>query len=96
MQHLLFKGKQLDYSSPLSVYNIGKYAIVLMALRLWGREWGCGKAFLLLGFFLKDVAHAQSSPNAAQSQVVPGSFLVKKSEEVPSSEISHPSLEDLH
>lgn len=94
VQHLLFQGQQLDNVDPLLTYNIGKHATIFMVLRLW---WGSGgKPSSSWTFSYKYVIHAQTLPKENQTQMAPWLLLVEKSEEVPSLEISHSNMEDLH
>lgn len=89
---LLYDGKQLEDHFPLFYYNIEKEALVVLSLRLRGGA--SGQTSSAPAFSYKDVVHAQTTKKAAQPPKAPKPFLVEKMEEIPSIEISHPTLDD--
>ena len=91
-QWLLYGGKQLEDSFPLSFYNIWKYASVV--LTLWLRGGAIGQRSSTQAFSYKDVVHAQPIKKVAQPSKAPKPFWVDKLEDVPYVEISHPALEN--
>lgn len=91
LQRLLYGGKQLDASFPLSFYNIERDATLVLSLHLRGGA--AEHSSSTPTFSYKDVFHAQPK-KAAQSLVALKTFLVDKMEEVLSIDISHPDLAD--
>ena len=89
---LLHEGKQIENPLPLSFYNIERDASVVLTLRLRGGA--AGQSSSAPAFSYKDVVHAQPPKKTAQPPEASKTFLVDKLEEVPSIEISHPSLDD--
>lgn len=93
----LYKGKQLMNPLPLSFYSIHKDASIVATFRLRGGSFGqtsSAPSFSIKDAVHKEVAHPQSSPKVAQATVAPKPFLVDKSEEIPSINLSHPKIDN--
>ena len=98
-QRLLFKGKQLKESLPLSFYSIQRDATIVLTFRLRGGSFGQTSStppFSYKDAVHKDTAQPQPSSRVAQLAMAPKPFLVDKLEEVPSVELIHPMVADLH
>ena len=89
---LLYEGKQLEDHFPLFYYNIEKDALVVLSFRLRGGA--SGQTSSAPAFSYKDAVHAQTTRKESQPPEASKPFLVDKREEIPSLEISHPSLDD--
>lgn len=94
LQRLLFEGKHLEDSSPLSSYNFQRNASLTLSLRLRGGA--AGQSSSAPSFSYKDAVHAQKSKNKSPPAPVPKPFSVDKLEEVSSIEINDPSLDLNH
>ena len=76
----------------LSFYNIEKYASLVLTLHLRGgavRQPSSAQVFSY-----KDVVHVQPPKKTTQPSQAPKPFLVDKMDDIPSIEISHPTLEN--
>jgi len=93
VQRLLYEGKQLEDLNPISFYSIKKDASIILTLRLRGGA--AGESSSDKAFSYKDAVHAKKPEKTAPPvQAPPKPFLVDKSEEVPSIEISYSELAD--
>lgn len=94
---LLYKGKQLMNPLPLSSYSIHKDASIVATFRLRGgsfRQTSSAPYFSYKDAVRKDAAQPQPSAKEAQPSRAPKPFLVDKSEEIPSINLSHPGIDD--
>ena len=103
-QRLLFNGKQLEDSLPLSFYSIQRDATIVLTFHLRGGSFGqtsSAPPFSYKDAIHKDAAHPQPSSKAAQPAMAqatqptmaPKPFLVDKSEEIPSIDFSDTGIE---
>lgn len=94
---LLYKGKQLMNTLPLSYYNIQRDASIVATFRLRGgsfRQTSSAPSFSYKDAVHKDAAHSQPSSTVGHPFEAPKPFLVDKSEKIPPIDLSHPGIDD--
>jgi len=96
---LIYKGKQLMNTLPLSYYSIQRDASIVATFRLRGgsfRKTSSAPSFSFKDVVRKDSAHSKPSSSAGQPFEAPKPFLVDKSEDIPSINLSHPGIDEHH
>lgn len=94
---LVYKGKQHSTTLPFSFYSIQRDASIVATFHLRGgsfRQTSYAPPFSFKDVVRKDVAHSQPSSSADHPFEAPKPFLVDKSEDIPSINLSHPGIDD--